>query len=406
MVPIRVLIVDDAVVVRRILSDIISKDRMLEVVGTAANGKIALEKIPTLKPHVIVLDLEMPVMDGLQTLEELKKMRLGIPVIAFSATTLRGAKSTFEALAKGAVDYVTKPSSLKKDRSVFATVELQLIPRLKTFGRKRLGRNTQQAKRPSPTTPATQTSPIQRSSSPIARPADARFDKRPPTLGPHAARPSPALIPNSPKSTLSSGPKLLAIGTSTGGPNALTELLSLLRPPLPVPVLIVQHMPPLFTKILAERLSANTGHKVLECVHGTLIEPGQVWVAPGNFHMVVTRSPTGYRLRTHQGKPENSCRPAVDVLFRSVAEAYGPKVLALVLTGMGCDGLQGCQKIYEAGGQIMAQDQESSVVWGMPGFVAKEGLASVVTSIPRLADEISNRLMIATNRRVDHKNRK
>ena len=200
--------------------------------------------------------------------------------------------------------------------------------------------------------------------------------------------------------------KLLVIGTSTGGPNALTEFLSLLRAPLPVPVLIVQHMPPLFTKILAERLSANTGHKVLECVHGTLIEPGQVWVAPGNFHMVVTRSPTGYRLRTHQGKPENSCRPAVDVLFRSVAEAYGPKVLALVLTGMGCDGLQGCQKIYEAGGQIMAQDQESSVVWGMPGFVAKEGLANVVASVPQLAEEVSNRLMIATHRRIDHKNRK
>lgn len=404
MVPIRVLVVDDAVVVRRLLSDIISKDRMLEVVGTAANGKIALDKIPILKPHVIVLDLEMPVMDGLQTLDALKKLRLGIPVIAFSATTLRGAKSTFEALAKGAVDYVTKPSSLKKDRSVFETVELQLIPRLKTFGRKRLKR------RPAPTTRQPVKEQIARPVRPTApsapRPADARFDPRPPTLTPAARPAATPVVPKSRKTGLIGPPKLLVIGTSTGGPNALTEFLSLLRAPLPVPVLIVQHMPPLFTKILAERLSANTGHKVLECVHGTLIEPGQVWVAPGNFHMVVTRSPTGYRLRTHQGKPENSCRPAVDVLFRSVAEAYGPKVLALVLTGMGCDGLQGCQKIYEAGGQIMAQDQESSVVWGMPGFVAKEGLANVVASVPQLAEEVSNRLMIATHRRIDHKNRK
>ena len=405
MVPIRVLIVDDAVVVRRLLSDIISKDRMLEVVGTAANGKIALDKIPILKPHVIVLDLEMPVMDGLQTLDALKKLRLGIPVIAFSATTLRGAKSTFEALAKGAVDYVTKPSSLKKDRSVFETVELQLIPRLKTFGRKRLKR------RPAPTTRQPAKEPIARPVRPATptapRPADARLNSRSPSLGPSASkRPATPVLSTPRKTGLTGPPKLLVIGTSTGGPNALTEFLSLLRAPLPVPVLIVQHMPPLFTKILAERLSANTGHKVLECVHGTLIEPGQVWVAPGNFHMVVTRSPTGYRLRTHQGKPENSCRPAVDVLFRSVAEAYGPKVLALVLTGMGCDGLQGCQKIYEAGGQIMAQDQESSVVWGMPGFVAKEGLANVVASVPQLAEEVSNRLMIATHRRIDHKNRK
>ena len=404
MVPIRVLIVDDAVVVRRLLSDIISKDRMLEVVGTAANGKIALSKIPTLKPHVIVLDLEMPVMDGLQTLDELKRQRLGIPVIAFSATTLRGAKSTFEALAKGAVDYVTKPSTLKKDRSVFETVELQLIPRLKTFGRKRLNRSTNQAKK-RPSAPIPQKSPPARPAI-IARPADARFDTRKPTLGPSATKPQVSAVPTARKPIAIGPPKLLTIGTSTGGPNALTELLSNLRAPLPVPVLIVQHMPPLFTKILAERLSANTGHKVLECVHGTQIEPGQIWVAPGNFHMVVTRSPTGYRLRTHQGKPENSCRPAVDVLFRSVAEAYGPKVLALVLTGMGCDGLQGCQKIYEAGGQIMAQDQESSVVWGMPGFVAKEGLASVVAPLPRLAEEVSNRLMIATHRRIDPKNRK
>ena len=376
MVPIRVLIVDDAVVVRRLLSDIISKDRMLEVVGTAANGKIALSKIPTLKPHVIVLDLEMPVMDGLQTLDELKKQRLGIPVIAFSATTLRGAKSTFEALAKGAVDYVTKPSTLKKDRSVFETVELQLIPRLKTFGRKRLNRSANQTKRrvstPMPPQAAAST-PATRPAT-IARPADARFDNRKPTLGPSATKPQLSEVLQTRKTVGIGPPKLLTIGTSTGGPNALTELLSNLRAPLPVPVLIVQHMPPLFTKILAERLSANTGHKVLECVHGTLIEPGQIWVAPGNFHMVVTRSPTGYRLRTHQGKPENSCRPAVDVLFRSVAEAYGPKVLALVLTGMGCDGLQGCQKIYEAGGQIMAQDQESSVVWECLGLSRKKGL--------------------------------
>lgn len=393
MSPIRVLIVDDAVVVRRLLSDIISKDRMLEVVGTAVNGKVALDKIPILKPDVIVLDLEMPVLDGLQTLDELKRRRLGIPVIAFSATTLRGAKSTFEALAKGAVDYVTKPSSLRKDRTVFEAVELQLIPRLKTFGRRtsrRIARKTS-----GPINPTLKKRPP----IPTAPP--------PPTLRPRA-QPVPAKAPPGRKrpSTPIGAPQLLAIGTSTGGPNALTAFLSLLRAPLPVPVLIVQHMPPLFTKILAERLSANTGHKVLECAHGTLIEPGQVWVAPGNFHMVVTRSPTGYRLRTHQGKPENSCRPAVDVLFRSLAETYGPKVLALVLTGMGCDGLQGCQKIYEAGGQVMAQDQESSVVWGMPGFVAKEGLASVVAPIPRLADEVSNRLMIATHRRIDPKNRK
>jgi two-component system chemotaxis response regulator CheB len=185
---------------------------------------------------------------------------------------------------------------------------------------------------------------------------------------------------------------IVAIGTSTGGPNALAEVIPHLPADLPVPVVIVQHMPPTFTRFLAERLTAASSLLVQEGVSGTLVEPGRAWIAPGDFHMNLWRDHSALRLGVFQAAPENSCRPSVDVLFRSVAEVFGPNALAVVMTGMGQDGLRGCELIRAANGQIIVQDEASSVVWGMPGFVAKAGLADSILPVKEIAGEIVRRV--------------
>jgi two-component system chemotaxis response regulator CheB len=185
---------------------------------------------------------------------------------------------------------------------------------------------------------------------------------------------------------------VLAIGASTGGPNALAEVFSRLPADLPVPIVLVQHMPPMFTRLLAERLSAQFPIRFHEAGSGSVVEPGHAWVAPGDHHMTVVRDGLHVRLLLHQDPPENSCRPAVDVLLRSVARTFGPESLTVILTGMGQDGLRGCEAVRAAGGQILVQDEATSVVWGMPGFVARAGLADRVLPLPQIADEILRRV--------------
>jgi two-component system, chemotaxis family, protein-glutamate methylesterase/glutaminase len=338
MPKIRVLIVDDSVVVRTRVSKILASDRELEVVGVAANGIIALAKIPQVNPDAIVLDVEMPQMNGLETLAAIRQSYPKLPVIMFSAFTRAGATATLEALALGATDYATKPSHLGSVEAANQHIRTDLIPKIKLFG------------------------------SGAAKSAIA-----PP--------PPPLPLPSQPIDAI-------AIGVSTGGPNALAALLSAFPADLSVPVLIVQHMPPLFTKLLAERLAAKSKIPVAEAVAGTIIKPGTAWIAPGDYHLVVRREGNIVRLATNQDPPENSCRPSVDVLFHSIAQVYGAKSLAIVLTGMGQDGLRGCQWIRSVGGRIFVQDKESSVVWGMPGAVADAGLADRVLPLDQMADEI------------------
>jgi two-component system chemotaxis response regulator CheB len=374
MQKIRILIVDDAVVVRRMLTDILDSDPELEVVGTAANGKIALNKLPQVKPDVMILDLDMPEMNGLETLAAVRKINNTLPIIAFSTMTERGASKTLEALSRGATDYVTKPSTMRGARSAVDTIREELVPKVKTFGRRR--RSPQ---------------------APIARPTHQRpVVPRPvtPTKRPVAARP---VRPSRPGVGLGRSSQnrysVLAIGTSTGGPNALAELLPRLPANFPVPIVIVQHMPPIFTRILAERLTSSSHLKVVEGSMGAVLQPGNAYIAPGDYHMTIAKgSSTTVVTKTNQNPPEHSCRPAVDVLFRSVAEVYKDKVLAVILTGMGRDGALGCAKIKQSGGEVLAQDEASSVVWGMPGLVAKQGLAEKVLNIEGLADEITKRI--------------
>ncbi len=362
MPPIRVLIVDDAVVVRRMLSDALSSDPGIEVVGTAANGEIALAKIPELNPDLITLDIDMPEMDGLETLAEVRRRFPQIVVIMFSTLTERGAGATLDALALGARDYVTKPSNVGKVEVAMGRIRDELIPKIKVLC---------YVSRRSPRAAGRISSPAIDVA--IRQPSDARS---------HPSRRTARLAPV----------QAVVIGVSSGGPNSLDAVLPALPADFPVPIVIVQHMPALFTRLLADRLSAKSLVEVMEAANGTSLAPGTVWIAPGGLHTIVRRRGTTVLLDTNDDPPVNSCRPSVDLLFESAANVYGAGTLGVVLTGMGQDGLQGCNRIRQAGGQILTQDEQSSVVWGMPGHVTRAGLADEVLPLHAMTGEIVGRV--------------
>jgi two-component system chemotaxis response regulator CheB len=357
MAKIRVLIVDDSVVIRRMVSDVLSGEPDIEVAGAAADGRIALQKIEQVNPDIVTLDVEMPVMDGLETLRQLRKTHRRLPVVMLSTLTERGASATMEALLLGAADYVTKPANVGSAAAALEKIRTELIPKIR-------------AHVPQAATLA----------APPASMAGSQMLRLPSFMAATRAA--------------SSRVEVVAIGTSTGGPNALGELLPLLPQNFPVPVVIVQHMPPIFTKFLADRLSAKSQISVTEAENCQELLPGHAYIAPGDFHMMVERSKDGARIRIQKEQPENSCRPAVDVLFRSVADVYRGDTLAVIMTGMGQDGLRGCGRIREVGGQILAQDAASSIVWGMPGYVANAGLADAVLPLGLLAGEIVRRVEV------------
>lgn len=360
---IRALVVDDSVVIRRVLSDLLAEVPWIEVVGTAHNGRVALQTLPTLEPDVITLDIEMPELNGLETLTALRKDHPRLPVIMVSTLTGPGAEATLDALARGATDFVTKPSTTGGLAEAQQLLRDQLLPRIASLFPGRV--------------PA----------------VAAAASTRPP------AAPSQAAAPKT-FGRMPVGPiELIAIGVSTGGPNALAaDVIPSLPPDLSVPVLIVQHMPPLFTRLLAERLSTRTRLPVREGLAGEVVRPGTIWIAPGGLHLEVERHGLGVRLRTHSGPPENSCRPAVDVLFRSVAAVYGPRALGVILTGMGQDGLEGCRVLKAAGNPIIVQDEATSVVWGMPGYVAQAGLADAIVPLREIGPAIARRVAASRSR--------
>ena len=357
MPKIRVLIVDDSVVIRRLLSDELGKDPDLEVVGTAATGKIGLAKISQVNPDVVTMDIEMPEMDGLEAVTEIRKVNTKLPIIMFSTLSQRAARETLEALSRGANDYVTKPANVGSASVAMQRVREELIPKIKALSLSQSTTTTEV----SAASPGPVSQPISRQSQPKPPASNGQID-------------------------------IVAIGVSTGGPNALGDLFEALPSSISVPIVIVQHMPPVFTKCLADRLTARGKIPVNEAADGMALQPGHAYLAPGDYHMIVNRQGMGVELNLNQDPPENSCRPAVDVMFRSVAQVYGSHTLAVVLTGMGYDGLRGCEVLRESGAQILAQDEESSVVWGMPGAVAQAGLADKVIPLPLIADEIMSRV--------------
>jgi two-component system chemotaxis response regulator CheB len=359
MVParrIRIFIVDDSAVMRSLLRSVIVSDAGMEVAGTAADGATALTCLASACPDLMLLDVEMPVMDGLATLRELRRRGHKMPVIMCSSLTQHGAKVTLEALACGASDYVAKPAGQNSREAAIQLLAQDLAPKIRAL--------------------TSQTQAVPQAVFPgIARP---------PLILPMAqpqARPQP----------ITSTPTVVVIGVSTGGPAALDRLLPALPGDFPLPVLVVQHMPEVFTRLFAERLNGRCRLRAREAAEGDVVCPGTIYVARGNWHLEVlaaARPGSAPTLHLNQGPLENHCRPAADVLFRSAAAAYGAGVLAVVLTGMGSDGMIGCRIVRGQGGSVLAQDQASSTVWGMPGAVVNTGLAQKVLPLDAIAAEI------------------
>jgi len=340
---IRVLIVDDSVVVRHLLREALQSDPSIEIVGAEANGVAALARIPIVKPDLVTLDIEMPQMDGIETLKHIRKDYPRLRTVMFSTLTTRGAAATLEALSLGADDYVAKAANGCKIDESLASLRSEMLPKIRQF---------------------------------FAMP---RSSPPPQPVSPHL----PAA-----RRAMAAKPRVLAVGVSTGGPNALAELVPMLPRNFPIPVLIVQHMPATFTQLLAQRLDANSYLEVKEAADGMEVIPGRVILARGDHHLQIRSGGGRVTAVLDQGPHENSCRPAVDVLFRSVAKMYGAGVLSVVLTGMGSDGRRGTEAVKAARGYSIVQDEATSVVWGMPGAVATAGLADQILSLDGIGREI------------------
>lgn len=337
---IRVLVVDDSLVMRSLLRMVLASEPSIELVGMAGDGVAALENIDRLKPDLILLDIEMPRMNGLEVLAVLKNRPHTAKIIMCSTLTCRGAGITLEALAQGASDYVTKPTAQHGAADAVATLARELIPKILAL------------------CPAHE----------------------------HIVHP---VLPQTYELSAAKQVRMVVIGVSTGGPVALETLLPRLPAEFPVPILIVQHMPRLFTSLLADRLNRESELTVVEASPGVQPQPGTVYIARGDWHMELARQAfsNGHALRLTQSAPDY-CRPSVDVLFHSVAEVCGDSTIAIVLTGMGSDGLEGCRAIRNAGGRVLVQDRATSSVWGMPGVVAAAGLAHRTLPLPAIAAEL------------------
>jgi two-component system chemotaxis response regulator CheB len=373
--PLRILAADDSAVMRSILwklfllqrEDRSSELPRMELCGIARDGVECLEQVRQLRPDVLVLDLEMPRLNGLEVLDRLRLENSALPVIMCSAYTEHGARSTLEALARGASDYVTKPAGQRDFDAAMLSLSQQLLPRIAALAKEASGREKKTDRRVSP---------------------DNSQNAKPEEIASKASSPIEVVV----------------IGLSTGGPSALEQLLPKLPKDFAVPILIVQHMPKLFTGALAERLDKCCALRVEQAYDNAVIRPGTVWLAPGDAHMEIAprRAMAGEedreaavcstRVRLHQQEPLNHCRPSVDYLFFSAARVYGAGTLALVMTGMGADGLNGARAVHEGGGVVLAQDEASSAVWGMPGRVSEAGIASATLPLWGIAGALKQRV--------------
>ena len=350
---IRVMLCDDSSTMRRLIKTALKKEPRLQVIFEAKHGREAVDNLATAKPDVVVMDIEMPVMDGIDATKAIRQRSATLPIVMFSSLTAKGAEATLDALSAGANDFAMKPAAAGHIDIALRKLQSDLIPKLLQHVAS-ASRKPGQTSRSSSSTTAIG----QRTTSPV--PA------------------SPTFAPS----------KIVAIGVSTGGPDALVKLLSGIPKSFPVPILITQHMPPVFTTLLAERLSSQSGHQVVEAKNGELVKPGRVLLAPGDFHMTVRKSGPQMVVHLNQDAKENACRPAVDPLFRSIAECYRKTATAVVLTGMGSDGALGSKAIKSNGGRIVIQDEPTSVVWGMPGKVFSTGLADSVLPLSQIAAEL------------------
>jgi len=367
--PYRVMLVDDSAVIRGFLARWLKEESDIEVVASVSNGAIALREFEKAKPDVVILDIEMPEMDGMTALPKLIALDPEVKVIMASTLTLRNADISMKALSMGAADYIPKPESTRVagDKEIF---QRDLVAKVRALAARRRGGAGLAAK-------VTERQPA--AASPVSKSTSAQ---------------SNSLYRNSEivlrKSTLSLMPQVLAIGSSTGGPQALFKLFEKLKGRITKPIFITQHMPATFTSILAEHLGKIAGVICKEGVNGEIVEDNHIYLAPGDWHMTVVKEGGDVRIKLNQDPPENFCRPAVDPMLRSLTDVYGGRVLTVILTGMGHDGQKGSEELAKAGAPIIAQDEATSVVWGMPGAVATSGLSSAVLPLDDIPDAISN----------------
>ncbi len=374
---IRVLVVDDSTVIRRLVTAALASDPEIEVVGIAENGRIAQERVEQLHPDAVTMDIEMPDMNGIEAVKALRRTHPRLPIVMFSTLTERGAGATLDALSAGASDYVTKPSNTGSFAESQANVRDQLIPKLKALVGARRASLAGSA-RPVPAA--------------VPRPGSAPVVPHPVDTLAVVREGAPAQGLPTQKRSGRRAFAALVIGCSTGGPDALAQVLPALPADLSVPVLIVQHMPPLFTKLLAQRLDDLSKITVAEAVDGEAVLPGRALIAPGGKHLTLHHSGGRVVVRLTEDPPEHFCRPSVDVLFRSASAIYGERLLGSVLTGMGKDGAAGAATIRAAGGEIVVQDEATSVVWGMPGAVAALGQADRVVALAQVGPELTGLL--------------
>ncbi len=333
---IRVLVVEDSILIRKMLSDVIDSDSELETCATAPNGKIALGKIHYNNPDILTLDLEMPEMNGYDTLKEIRKQYPNLPVIILSSVDRNGASGTLECLQIGANDYIAKPEGFSERKDVDQYLRENLLPKLKHFGRDR------ETDRP--------------------------------------VRKKSALSILANKSIDYNNFDIICIGVSTGGTTVLNSIIPAVPENFPLPIVIVLHIPPVFSRIISEQLNEKSKINVSEIADGDVLKSGNAYLAPGDFHTFIQKKNDQYVFGLDSGEKVNFCRPSVDVFFKSAAAVFGKRTLGIVLTGMGHDGLNGAKEIKEKGGTVIVQDEDSSVVWGMPGSVFKAGLADFVMS--------------------------
>jgi len=346
----RIMVVDDSAVVRSAITRILLGEKDMKVVASAANGQLAIDALKRQPTDVVILDIEMPVVDGLTAIPQLKAIDSGVQIIMASTLTTKNADISLCALSLGATDYIPKPSSDQGSMLMAEQFTHELVEKVRGLGRRARTKNV----------------------------------RMPPFMPPSAVK-AATVAPEVKKIVLRNvalpRPEIIAIGSSTGGPQALFEVIKILGSGLRQSVVITQHMPPSFTTILAEHIMRQCGVTCSEAKDGEMLKAGQYYIAPGDFHMLTARKAEGVYFKLTKDPAENYCRPAVDPMLRSLVEIYGRNILAVILTGMGQDGMKGCKAVVDAGGGVIAQDEASSVVWGMPGAVANAGFCSSVLPV-------------------------
>jgi two-component system, chemotaxis family, protein-glutamate methylesterase/glutaminase len=358
----RVLVADDTIIFRKIISDALAEIPGVEMVGTASNGKIALARLRALKPDILTLDIEMPELDGLEVLEAIRREGIDVGAIMLSSYTQRGGQMTMKALELGAFDFIPKPEGrgLEENKEL---IRASLAPMLAAYARRKELRSTLRGRRP-----------VQ-AAAPLVQPPPTRVQ-------------SSAAVPLAPVRIL--GSEVIAIGISTGGPNALARIIPQLPADLAVPVLIVQHMPPMFTQSLADNLDQKSPLKIKEAESGETIRPGFVYIAPGGKQMKILpgMEPNSRIVKITDDPPENNCRPSADYLFRSIAHHYREKATGVIMTGMGNDGALGLRLMKRAGAVIIGQDEASCVVYGMPKAAMDAGVVDIQVPLDQIVGEV------------------